>query len=153
MDIYGLIGFPLGHSFSKKYFTEKFKKENINAEFKNFEIENLNRFPSLISENHNIKGISVTIPHKENIISFLNELSPEARATGAVNSIKITRDKNKITTKGYNTDIYGFKESLLPFIQNRDLKALILGTGGAAKAVSYALDQCNIEHKFVSRSP
>lgn len=153
MDIYGLIGFPLGHSFSKKYFTEKFKKENINAEFQNFEIENLNIFTSLIKDNSNIQGLSVTIPHKENIVSFLDELSPEAKATGAVNSIKITRVKDNITTKGYNTDIYGFKKSLIPFIEGKHVKALILGTGGAAKAVSYALNECDITYKFVSRSP
>lgn len=153
MDIYGLIGFPLGHSFSKKYFTEKFNKENLNAEFKNFELDNLNDFHNLISINKNLKGLSVTIPHKENIIRFLDELSPEAIETGAVNSIKIIRTKNSITTKGYNTDIYGFENSLLPFIKGEKVKALILGTGGAAKAVSYALNKCNIKYKYVSRTP
>lgn len=151
MDIYGLIGYPLGHSFSKKYFTQKFKDENIEAEFKNFEIDNLNKFPELITKNKNIKGLSVTIPYKKQIIEYLNELSPEAKSTGAVNSIKIFRKDNNIITKGYNTDIYGFKESLLSFIKNKKLKAIILGTGGAAQAVSYALNKCNITHKFVSR--
>lgn len=153
MDTYGLIGFPLGHSFSKKYFTDKFKKENIDAKFNNFELENIEEFPVLLSENKNIKGLSVTIPHKEKIIHYLDSLSPEAKSTGAVNSIKITREQGNIITVGYNTDIYGFQHSLLPFIKSTNLKALILGTGGAAKAVAYALSQCNINHVFVSRTP
>lgn len=153
MDKYGLIGFPLGHSFSKKYFTEKFNTEGIESEFNNYEIENIESFPNLLIEDTNIKGLSVTIPHKQNIIEYLDILSPEAKATGAVNSIQVKREGNKILTKGYNTDIYGFKHSLLPFIEghNKKLSALILGTGGAAKAVAYALNECGIEYKFVSR--
>lgn len=155
MDKYGLIGFPLGHSFSRKYFTEKFSNEDIDAEFNNYEMENIEDFPDLLKKDSNIKGLSVTIPHKENILDYLNELSPEAKATGAVNSIKVIRDGDKVITKGFNTDIYGFQQSLIPFIgeNTRNLKALILGTGGAAKAVAYALKECNIEYKFVSRKP
>lgn len=155
MNIYGLIGFPLGHSFSRKYFTEKFNKENIDAEFNNYEIEDIKDFPELLKFNCDIKGLSVTIPHKENIIKHLDFLSPEAKATGAVNSIKVIRKEGKIYTKGFNTDIHGFKQSLIPFLgkYKEGLKALILGTGGAAKAVAYALRECNIDYRYVSRKP
>ncbi len=150
--IYGLIGFPLGHSFSKRYFTEKFEKENIPASYQNFEIEDINDFPDILDQHPSLSGLSVTSPHKKNVIPFLNELSEEAERLQAVNCIKISRINGKIRTKGYNTDVFGFRESLSPLIsQKKSVKALILGTGGAARAVAEALRQLHIEYKFVSR--
>ncbi len=155
MDKYGLIGFPLGHSFSRKYFRQKFSQNNIDAEFNNYEIENIKDFPELLRREPNIKGLSVTIPYKESIIKYLDELSPEAKTIGAVNSIKVIRNRDNIFTKGFNTDTFGFKKSLLSFAEEniKGIKALILGTGGAAKAVAYTLMECNIAYKLVSRNP
>lgn len=152
MDIYGLIGYPLGHSFSKKYFEDKFKNENINASFLNFEIPSIDLFSSLIKENTKLKGTSVTIPYKQSIIPLLDEISEEAKAIGAVNSVSFTQTTNGLRSKGYNTDVHGFKCSLLSFIGNYRSKALVLGTGGAAKAVKYALEQEGIEYLEVSRT-
>ncbi len=153
MDTYGLIGFPLGHSFSKDYFEKKFSKEAIQAQFLNFEIEKVTSLPSILQEYPKLKGFSVTIPHKETIIPLLDELDTSVQKIGAVNSVKVMRKNGKPYTKGYNTDYYGFGKSLDAFLQNKKVKALILGTGGAAKAVAYALQHRNIEHIFVSRTP
>lgn len=136
MQQYGLIGKKLSHSFSKKYFTEKFEKEQIQAEYDLYELPNISHFKDLIAQNPNLCGLNVTIPYKTEIIPFLDELSLEAKAVGAVNTIKITEDKKLI---GYNTDIYGFHQSLLAFWDKPSDRALILGTGGAAKAVEYVL--------------
>ena len=154
MNIYGLIGHPLHHSFSKKYFTEKFKKENIfNSEYKLFDLKSIKEFQKLIKNIPEIRGLNVTIPYKESIIPLLNEINSEATKIGAVNTIHIQRpNKNDIITKGYNTDIYGFEKSLKPYINFAIKKALILGTGGAAKAVAYVFRKNNIEYLFVSRS-
>jgi len=153
MDTYGLVGNPLGHSFSKKYFEEKFVNEKINAQFLNFEIDNISKFQDIIRKTANLKGLCVTIPYKETVIPFLDELSEEAKIIGAVNSIKISHTTKGIFTKGYNTDIYGFQSSLLEFIGENRSNALILGTGGAAKAVEFALIKLSIKYKIVSRSP
>lgn len=153
MDIYGLIGYPLGHSFSKKYFEDKFKNEDINALFLNFEIDNIEKFTSLINDNNNLKGLSVTIPYKESIIPYLDQISEEAKAIGAVNSISFTHTEGAIISKGHNTDVYGFKHSLLSFIGDYRSKALVLGSGGAAKAVKYVLEELGIEYLEVSRKP
>ena len=153
MNTYGLVGYPLGHSFSKKYFEEKFISENINAQFLNFEIDNINKFHDIIRKTDDLKGLSVTIPYKETIIPFLDELSEEAKIIGAVNSIKVSHTTEGIFTKGYNTDMYGFQSSLLEFIGDNRSNALILGTGGAAKAVEFALIKLKIKYKIVSRSP
>lgn len=156
MDTYGLIGFPLKHSFSAMFFTEKFKKENIDAEYLNFEIEDILQIREVILANLHLKGLNVTIPYKEQVIPFLDELSPEAKKIGAVNVIKIDRnptDKHNSYLKGYNTDYVGFKKSIEPLI-NSDIhkKALVLGTGGASKAIVQALIDLGIDWKYVSRT-
>lgn len=148
MKIYGLIGKNISYSFSKKYFTEKFEKENIAAGYKNFDLEDLDQLEQIIKETPDICGFNVTIPYKELIIPYLDFLDPVAREIGAVNTIKIDPD-GKLT--GYNTDYYGFVNSLEPLLDNNHSHALILGTGGASKAVAYGLKQMGIRYKFVSR--
>ena len=157
MDSYGLIGFPLKHSYSSQFFTEKFEKEHIDAEYLNFEIEDILEIRHVILFNQHLKGLNVTIPYKERVIPFLDDISPEAEKIGAVNVIKVERkpgDMYFFRLTGYNTDYIGFKESLSPLL-NRAIhkKALILGTGGASKAVAEALTDLGIEWKDVSRSP
>ena len=153
MDKYGLIGYPLKHSFSITYFNEKFKSENINAEYVNFEIPSINDFMEVIEENPNLCGLNVTIPYKEQVIPYLDELDPDTAKIGAVNVIKIIRRaKGKTKLVGYNSDIIGFTQSIQPLLQPRHKKALILGTGGAAKAVYHGLLNLGIESKYVSRT-
>lgn len=150
----GLIGYPLGHSFSAGYFKEKFQNENIKGfSYENFEIENINQLPKIIESNPDLLGLNVTIPYKESVIPFLNEIDPTAKKIGAVNTIKIERQNGKITLKGYNTDAYGFKESLKPFLAQHHQKALILGTGGAAKAAEFILKDIGLSVLYVSRNP
>lgn len=151
--MYGLIGYPLGHSFSKRYFTEKFAKEGIPSAYLNFEIENLGELSHVISNHPTLQGFNVTIPHKQDIIPLLDEISDEARKIGAVNCVKITRQGGGNHLSGFNTDVYGFRCSLLSFIPATIHKALILGNGGAAKAVRYVLDSLGMEVLTVSRSP
>ncbi|MDD2244783.1 MAG: shikimate dehydrogenase [Dysgonamonadaceae bacterium] len=157
MDTYGLIGFPLTHSFSTKYFAEKFIRENIDAEYLNFEIEDILEIRHVLLFNQHLKGLNVTIPYKEKVIPFLNNISDEAKAIGAVNVIKVDRKHNDMyyyNLTGYNTDYIGFKESIYPLVNfQRQKKALILGTGGASKAVNQVLKDLNIETLFVSRTP
>jgi len=153
MNQYGLIGFPLSHSFSKKYFTEKFEKEGItDSKYDLFELENSTNFQKLfqqlIAETPNLKGLNVTIPHKQNVIPLLDHLNKATERIGAVNVIKFEEDGTLI---GYNSDYYGFKNSLLKFIPNTNLSALILGTGGASKAVRVALEDLEIPFQYVSR--
>ena len=153
MDIYGLIGYPLGHSFSAGYFNEKFKAEGIDAEYVNFEIPSINEFREVVEKNDNLKGLNVTIPYKEQVIPYLDELDKAtAKRIGAVNVIKILRDSKKTKLIGYNSDIVGFTQSIEPFIAEHHEKALILGTGGASKAVFCGLQDLGIESTFVSRS-
>jgi shikimate dehydrogenase len=151
MRKFGLIGYPLGHSFSGKYFTAKFEAENItDAQYGLFELENINHFPAFLSQHSGLVGLSVTIPHKQNIIPFLDEIDPVAAKIGAVNTVKISGGK----TTGYNTDIIGFRDSLKTFCPEfASQKALVLGTGGASKAVQAALTQLQIPYKIVFRSP
>lgn len=147
MRNFGLIGKNIAHSFSESYFSEKFKKENIsNCSYQIFDLESLEEIKKLISTK-GLKGFNVTIPYKEEIIPFLDELSPTAQEIQAVNCVQILKGK-KI---GYNTDAYGFEKSLLPLLQKHHKKALILGDGGAAKAVKYVLKKQKIEHLTVSR--
>jgi shikimate dehydrogenase len=148
---YGLIGKTLGHSFSKKYFTEKFGKENVSkSSYDLFELATISEFPKLLSRQVDLRGLNVTIPYKQEIIPYLTELSEIAQRIGAVNVIKL--EKNGGLT-GHNSDYFGFMESLLNFIgENRDLKALVLGTGGASKAVCVALEDLGIEFSTVSRT-
>lgn len=154
MDKYGLIGYPLGHSFSIGYFNEKFQNEDIDAEYVNFEIPTIENLPEILTSNPNLKGLNVTIPYKEKVISYLDTLSPEARAIGAVNVIRITHKGRKTILKGYNSDVIGFTQSIEPMIESRlHKKALILGTGGASKAINYGLKSLGLETQFVSRTP
>ncbi len=146
---FGLIGYPLAHSFSPAYFTHKFGNECINAEYKLYPISHISKFCDLIAKS-NFVGLNVTIPYKESIISYLDEIDDVAAQIGAVNTISIVNGKSK----GYNTDADGFKESLLSFLVDPSIikSALILGNGGAAKAVKYVLNSLNIKFKVVSRS-
>ena len=149
MQLYGLIGKTLKHSFSEAYFREKFEKENINARFQNFEIEIIEAFSKVIAENPNIRGLSVTIPYKTAIIPFLDEIDPIAKEIGSVNSIRVSNGK----TTGYNTDAGGFSNSIKPFLAHGMERALILGTGGASKAVAFALRRIGLDIVFASRTP
>jgi len=152
MKTYGIIGNPLGHSFSKQYFTDKFQKEGIDAQFLNFEIPSIDKVLDVVKDNPTLMGLCVTIPYKQEVMAYLDEIDPLAKEIGAVNSIQIRRKNGKTYLKGYNTDIYGFGESLADFIEGRKLSALILGTGGASKAVATALKNQNIEFISVSRT-
>lgn len=151
MDKYGLIGYPLGHSFSKNYFNEKFENEGINARYYNFEIPSIENLPEILDLNPQLKGLNVTIPYKEKVISYLDTISPEARAIGAVNVIKVSHRGNKTLLKGYNSDVIGFTKSIEPLLESYHKRALILGTGGASKAISYGLKSLGLQTIFVSR--
>jgi shikimate dehydrogenase len=138
MDQYGLIGNPLTHSFSQGFFNDKFLAENINAEYINFEIPTIEAFKTIIKNYPQLKGLNITIPYKEQVIPYLDQLSEDAKLIGAVNVIKIERrKKSKTKLTGYNSDIIGFKNSIEPLLQPHHTKALILGTGGSAKAIYY----------------
>lgn len=146
--IFGLIGYPLAHSFSKKYFTNKFEKEQItNANYQLFPIKTINELPSILNKHPNLKGLNVTIPYKETVIPLLHEIDASA-AFGAVNTIKI-EDRKLV---GYNTDVFGFEQAIAPFSAHIS-KALVLGTGGASKAVCHVLKQKSITSQLVSRTP
>ena len=151
MKHFGLIGFPLGHSFSKKFFTEKFKQENIDALYDLYELANLLEFENLLTENE-LYGLNVTIPYKEKVIQYLDELDDTAAEIGAVNVIKFIRKEGSLRLKGYNSDTIGFENSLAPLLKPYHLKALILGTGGASKAIDYTLRKLGITTTFVSRT-
>ena len=151
MDKYGLIGYPLGHSFSISYFNQKFADENIDAVYENFEIPTIDDFMEVVETNPELKGLNVTIPYKEKVIPYIDILSPEARAIGAVNVIKIERSEKRILLKGYNSDLIGFTQSIQPMIEKDHKIALILGTGGASKAIQYGLKSLGLETLFVSR--
>lgn len=151
MDKYGLIGYPLGHSFSKSYFNEKFENEGINAEYINFEIPTLDSLPEILASNPELKGLNVTIPYKEKVISYLDSISPEARAIGAVNVIRVDHKGNDTYLKGFNSDVIGFTKSIEPLLERFHKKALILGTGGASKAINFGLKSLGLETIFVSR--
>lgn len=153
MDKYGLIGYPLKHSFSIGYFNEKFQSENIDAEYVNFEIPRIEDFMEVIEENPNLRGLNVTIPYKEQVIPYLDELDKDTAKIGAVNVIKIIlQAKGKVKLVGYNSDIIGFTRSIEPLLLPHHTKALILGTGGASKAVFHGLANLGIQSTFVSRT-
>ena len=152
MRQFGLIGYPLSHSFSKKYFTEKFERENIpQANYELYPLPTIDAFPKLLEEQSQLIGLNVTIPYKQVVIPFLDKLDDSAQKVGAVNVIKIENGQ-KI---GFNSDYYGFKQSLLnsQFPINKSLKALVLGSGGASKAIIAALQDLSIDYKIVSRNP
>ncbi|MBN1987627.1 MAG: shikimate dehydrogenase [Prolixibacteraceae bacterium] len=150
MKKYGLIGYPLTHSFSKRFFTEKFATEKIDSTYENFEIDTISKFPEIIKNNPELIGLNVTIPYKEQVIPFLDELNDSARDIGAVNTVKITRSGSELFLKGFNTDTFGFENSLKPLLEEHHKKALILGTGGASKALKYVLQKLGIG--FISAS-
>lgn len=153
MRTFGLIGYPLSHSFSKKFFTEKFEQEGIIAHrYELFPMEKVNALTELIAADHSLRGLNVTIPHKVNVMTFLDELDDAAQQIGAVNCIDIQQKNGKTWLKGYNTDAYGFEESIKPYLKNHHTHALILGDGGAAKAVKYVLDKLNITYLSVVRT-
>ncbi|MEI9935245.1 MAG: shikimate dehydrogenase [Ferruginibacter sp.] len=149
MNRYGLIGYPLGHSFSKQYFTEKFEKEGIqNAIYETFPIASIDEFPALLKVHPDLKGLSVTIPYKEQVLKYITEFSEEVEYIGATNSIKI--EGNKLIA--FNTDITGFHQSFIKLLKPVHKKALVLGTGGAAKAIQYVLKQLQMDFLLVTRS-
>ena len=168
--LFGLIGYPLGHSFSRGFFTEKFAREDIDAQYLNFEIPDASMLLDVIRDNPELRGLNVTLPHKQAVIPLLDELSDEAREIGAVNVIKIERLndlqfndcrpqslnpqilKSSIHLKGFNSDIIGFMESIKPLLQPWHKKALVLGTGGASKAICVGLKRLGIEWRYVSRN-
>ena len=152
MRTFGLIGYPLSHSFSKKYFTEKFEKEGLSGNhYELFPLENVDSLPSLIESNEGLEGFNVTIPHKVAVIPYLDEMEAAASFIGAVNCISIRYRQGKPFLKGYNTDAYGFEASLIPLLSATHQKALIFGDGGAAKAVKYVLGKLGISFLSVVR--
>ena len=152
MDKYGLIGYPLGHSFSISYFNDKFSDEGIDAKYENFEIQSIDQLQEVLDTNPNLRGLNVTIPYKEKVIEFLDNITPEAQAIGAVNVIRVSHEGKKTKLKGYNSDVIGFTKSIEPMLDsNWHKKALILGTGGASKAINFGLKSLGLETVFVSR--
>jgi shikimate dehydrogenase len=152
MRKYGLIGYPLGHSFSKAYFAEKFLRENISGcSYENFPITDLKLLPKLLAEEQDLHGLNVTIPYKSEILSYIDKLDPEAREIGAVNVLKIRRAKGQIQLYGFNSDITGISESLKPYLNNNLKKAIVLGTGGSSRAVCYVLKKLGMNIVQVSR--
>jgi shikimate dehydrogenase len=150
----GLIGYPLGHSFSKTYFSEKFEKAGITDQsYENYPIADIRELPSLIHSNPDLIGLNVTIPYKEQVLPFLHEIDSEAAQAGAVNTIRIQRSNGEFFLKGYNTDIYGFAMSIKPFLLSSHYRALILGNGGASKAVVAVFKKLGIDYRIVSRNP
>lgn len=149
MKKYGLIGFPLTHSFSKKYFAEKFEKEGIaDVAFHNFPLTSIDEFPQLLRSNPTLRGLNVTIPYKEQVLQYLDHLSEEVKETRAVNCIKIGKDG----LVAYNTDIIGFRDSFVKKLKPGIKNALVLGSGGSSKAVQYVLDKLGIDFLVVSRT-
>lgn len=149
---FGLIGKNITYSFSRKYFSEKFLKLELdNYSYDNFDLQKIDEFPSIIGKNiKSIQGLNVTIPYKLDIFKYIDEIDEDAEIIGAVNTIKILENGR---LKGFNTDAYGFEQSLKPLLRNHIKSGLILGTGGASKAVAFVLDKLNIEYKYVSRNP
>ncbi|MCM1505194.1 MAG: shikimate dehydrogenase [Muribaculum sp.] len=151
--IFGLIGFPLTHSFSQTFFNQKFEAENISAQYLNFEIPDIGDLMEVVSEYPTLCGLNVTIPYKEQVLPYLDEIDDDAKKIGAVNVIKFIRKKGSLKFKGYNSDIIGFSDSIKPLLTPPRNKALILGTGGAAKAVKQGLLNLGVEPTLVSRTP
>lgn len=150
MPKFGLLGRHISYSFSKAHFTKKFENEGLPFSYENFDIDTISEFPSILKNNPDLVGLNVTIPYKEQIIPFLDKLDIKTKDIGAVNTISISKS-GKLT--GYNTDCYGFKKSIIPFLKPHHKNALILGTGGASKAVAYTLKELNINYEYVSRTP
>ena len=153
MELYGIIGKPLAHSFSQRYFTEFFEKTHREACYRRFELDNIEELPALIQENTPLVGLNVTLPYKQKVIPYLHHLDEAAAAIGAVNVVRVTHTDNKTILTGHNTDYVGFRQSIKPLLKPFHRKALILGTGGASKAVNYALRELGLQTKLVSRTP
>ena len=149
MAKYGLIGKNIGYSFSKAFFTTKFSQENRTDTYLNFDIASIESLKDVIQANETLKGLNITIPYKESVIPLLDRIDKEAKKIGAINTIKIHQDGSLV---GYNTDHYGFAKALADFLPLKEKSALILGTGGASKAVSYVLDAMNYKYQLVSRT-
>ena len=152
MKKYGLIGYPLGHSFSMGYFNEKFKNEGIASSYENFEIPSITELKNVLNINPDLRGFNVTIPYKEKVMPYLDSISIEAREIGAVNVVKVERDGKDAKLYGYNSDVIGFSRSIKPLLRPGHKHALILGTGGASKAVNYGLHKLGLDTLLVSRS-
>jgi shikimate dehydrogenase len=153
MRKYGLIGYPLSHSFSVGFFAKKFSEEQItDAVYQNYPLESIDEITNLINSTPDLAGLNVTIPYKQKIIPFLSELDVTAQKVGAVNTIRFEREQGRLRLIGYNTDVYGFEESIKPYLEPGHKKALVLGTGGASKAVIYVLEKLNIKTDVVSRT-
>jgi shikimate dehydrogenase len=151
MRKFGLIGYPLGHSFSKKYFTEKFLREHIkNCSYDNYPLTNISQISDLIKDN-DLEGLNVTIPYKSSVIKFLDKIDPEAESVGAVNVIKIKKTAGKTELRGFNSDIKGIMDTLIPVMNTEIKNALVLGTGGSSKAVCYVLTKINVHYTLISR--
>lgn len=149
--LFGIIGKPLGHSKSMVHFKEKFRREHISADYRNFELESIEELPEILEQNPNLCGFNVTIPYKQDVMRYLDYIDESAKAIGAVNVVKIVWKDGKRELQGYNSDYIGFRDSISPLVGDRK-KALILGTGGVSKAVKYAFDTMGIESRFVSRN-
>ena len=150
--LYGLIGYPLGHSFSLPYFTEKFAREGKDAEYRNFPLENISGFEDLVEKETQLAGLNVTVPYKQEVLPFLHTLSETAESIGAVNTISFIREEGSLKLQGDNTDVTGFRQSLEEHLQKQHQSALVLGTGGSSKAVCFVLEQLGITYTRVSRS-
>lgn len=152
-DLYGLIGFPLTHSFSQRFFNRKFEDEGINARYINFEIPDIGDLMEVVAEYPDLKGLNVTIPYKEQVMRYLDEIDADAARIGAVNVVKFIRSGSSLKFKGYNSDVVGFTDSLEPLLTPQRHSVLILGTGGAAKAVACGVSNLGLGFTFVSRTP
>lgn len=153
MKQYGVIGNPLHHSYSKAYFNEKFQEQAIDARYDNYLLPTIKDVMKVLNDTPNLCGLNVTIPYKEQVMEYLDEIDDEAKEIGAVNVIKITEKNGKRFLKGYNSDWFGFTEAIKPFLKSHHTHALILGTGGASKGILYALKKLKINTQFVSRDP
>ena len=152
MRQFGLIGYPLGHSFSASFFTEKFKEEGIDAIYRNFPLEAIREFKDLVKQEKELVGLNVTVPYKQEVIDYLDSLSPTAESIQAVNTISFRRTKGNLELVGDNTDVIGFRLSLEQHLKTHHTSALVLGTGGSSKAVLFVLDQLGITYTRVSRT-
>lgn len=153
MDTYGIIGFPLGHSFSRGFFTEKFRREGIEAEYLNFPIEDVGELQKILEQHPTLRGLNVTLPHKQAVIPLLDAVDPKAQAIGAVNVIRVRWHDGKPLLKGFNSDVIGFTRSIRPLLKQHHRKALVLGTGGASRAIRTGLESLGVEWRYVSRTP
>jgi len=151
MALFGLLGKDIAYSFSKKYFTKKFTLEKVNHQYENIDLDSIDDILDFLANNiENLKGFNITIPYKESIFKYLDKIDSEAAQIGAVNCVKII---DKQFLKGFNTDTYGFEKSITPLLEKQHTKALILGTGGASKAIAFTLEKLKIDYQFVSRNP